>query len=78
MREPAHPEAFPEHLRPYLFPMPETQYEALFLLSLFPEPSRETRGSGDPGLHDRILGVEGPAPVDRHPLRADLFSEVGG
>lgn len=32
MTEHKHPEAFPEHVRPYLLPLPETQWEALFLL----------------------------------------------
>jgi hypothetical protein len=32
MTEHNHPEAFPEHLRPYLLPIPETQAVPLFLL----------------------------------------------
>jgi hypothetical protein len=35
MTEHNHPEAFPEHLRPYLLPLPETKWEALFLLRCF-------------------------------------------
>lgn len=32
MTEHKHPEHFPEHLRPFLLPIPETQAEALALL----------------------------------------------
>ena len=32
MTEHKHPEHFPEHLRPYLLPIPETREEALLLL----------------------------------------------
>ena len=32
MRKPSDPEAFPEHLRSFLVPVPETRREALFLL----------------------------------------------
>lgn len=62
MREPACPEVFPEHLRQFLLPVPETRYEALFLLGLFPEESRETKGSLEYGPHDRIESVEALLP----------------
>ena len=32
MTEHARPEAFPDHLQPVLLPLPETRWEALFLL----------------------------------------------
>ena len=32
MTEHKHPEHFPEHLRPYLLPLPETREKALVLL----------------------------------------------
>ena len=78
MREPARPEVFPDHLRSLLLPVPETSYEALFLLGLFPEGSRRTEESREYGLHDRIIGVECPSPVDADPLRADRFPLFGG
>ena len=78
MREPARPEVFPDHLRSLLLPVPETSYEALFLLGLFPEESREASRNGDMGLHGRIVGVERPSPVDTDPLRADRFPLFGG
>ena len=39
MTEHKHPEHFPEHLRPYLLPIPETREEALFLLRCFADVS---------------------------------------
>lgn len=77
MREPACPEVFPEHLHQFLLPVPETRYEALFLLSLFPEERRETKGSRY-GLHDRIEGVEGPSSAEVAFLRSDRFPLFGG
>jgi len=59
MTEHKHPEAFPEHVRPYLLPLPETQWEALFLLRCFADselkrtsirhlhPSEKVRRSGE-------------------------------
>lgn len=78
MREPAHPEVFPEHLRQFLLPVPETRYEALFLLSLFPEERRETKGSREYSLHDRIESVEGPSSAEVAFLRSDRFPLFGG
>jgi hypothetical protein len=78
MRKPARPEVFPDHLRTFLLPVPETRYEALFLLSLFPEENRKTREGGNHGLHDRIIGVECPSPVDLPFLRADRSPLFGG
>lgn len=65
MREPAHPEVFPEHLRQFLLPVPETRYEVLFLLFLFPKESTETKGG-----HDRIESVEGPSSAEVAYLRS--------
>lgn len=59
MREPAHPDVFPEHLRSFLLPVPENSYEALFLFGLFLKRSRKTRKSGSHDLQDRIESVEG-------------------
>ena len=78
MREPAHPEVFPEHLRQFLLPVPETRYEALFLLGLFPKESRETKEDCKYGLHDRIESVEGPSSAEVAFLRSDRFPLFGG
>ncbi len=77
MREPTCPEVFPEHLRQFLLPVPETRYEALFLLSLFPEESRETKGDCKYGLHDRIEGIEGSSSAEVAFLRSDRFPLFG-
>ena len=77
MRQPTRPEVFPEHLRLYLLPVPETRYEALFLLGLFSERGRETSESGAYSLHDRIMGIECPSPVDLPLLRAERFPSFG-
>lgn len=78
MREPACPEVFPEHLHPFLLLVPETRYEALFLLSHFPEESKETKGSPEYSLHDRIKSVEGPSSAEVAFLRSDRFPLFGG
>lgn len=62
MRKPACPDVFPEHLRQFLLPVPETRYEALFLLGLYPEESRETKSCRGYSLHDRIESVEALLP----------------
>jgi hypothetical protein len=43
MTEHKHPEAFPEHLRPYLLPVPETRWEALFLVRGFGDLASQFR-----------------------------------
>lgn len=78
MRQPDRPEVFPEHLRLYLLPVPETRYEALFLLGLFPERKRETSESDAHSLNDRVVGVERSSPVDLPLLRADRIPLFGG
>lgn len=41
MTEHSNPGAFPEHLRPDLLPLPETRWEALFLLRCLSDLNRE-------------------------------------
>jgi hypothetical protein len=47
MKEHARPKAFPEHLRPYLLPLPRARWEALFLLRAFADANLEKQNAPD-------------------------------
>jgi len=63
MMEHAHPEAFPEHLRAHLLPMPETSEEAFELLLLFLCIGRKAKDSTErPDLPPEIGHGRNGAP----------------
>ena len=81
MREHARPEAVPEHLRPYLLPLPETKWEVLFLLRCFSDLYLERRRQREhaflrPGGTDRKRGAGRVGPHSSR-LMAAASSSVG-